>query len=150
MEVLKNRGKLSSQSRSTRAMNSKPFNVIRNRCLIETTAEHFLEVIEAGGNSTNHYLRRLHNLAHGFDWMPWNVIAPAQWPRPKRKKRRAITHEEYKQILIRETNGERRDYYELLWETGASQSDAASLTSSNRLLKNAHLVVPVGWVERLP
>ena len=42
-------------------------------------------------------------------------------------EKRGITREEHQQIIARETNPERRDYYELLWHTGSSQTDVANL-----------------------
>ena len=53
------------------------------------------------------------------------------WPRPVFKAKRAITDLEHAAIVARETNPERRDFYELLWHTGASQSDAACLTAED-------------------
>jgi hypothetical protein len=38
------------------------------------------------------------------------------------KTKRAITAEEHAAIVLREQNAERRDFYELLWHTGAAQS----------------------------
>ncbi|MGA2867192.1 MAG: hypothetical protein ABSF95_22165 [Verrucomicrobiota bacterium] len=45
--------------------------------------------------------------------------------------KRAITAEEHAAIVERELNPERRDFYELLWHTGASQTDAASLMAEH-------------------
>lgn len=131
MEVMSSRGKPASQTRTARAMKSKPFDFIRDKKLVETRSEDFLTVIKAGGNSTNHYLRRLHNLALGLDWLPWNVIPPKLWPKTVSNRRRALTQSEFQRIIESESNAERRNYYELLWETGASQSDAAMLTAAN-------------------
>jgi hypothetical protein len=43
------------------------------------------------------------------------------------KDKRAITAEEHADIIARELNPERRDFCELLWLTGAAQSDGACL-----------------------
>ncbi len=131
MDELSTHGREPSQRRCGREMQSKPFNLIRDRCLLETTGEDLLAVMRAGGVSTNHYLRRLHNLAIGMGWLPWPLLAPKLWPRTEPKPRRAITWEEHQQIASTECNTERRLYYELLWETGAAQSDAADLTAAN-------------------
>ncbi len=45
----------------------------------------------------------------------------------RRKHFEAITEEEHLCILAKEQNEERRLYYEMLWETGGSQSDIANL-----------------------
>ena len=41
------------------------------------------------------------------------------------KAKQAITAEEHAAIVEREPNAERRDFYELLWYAGASQTDSA-------------------------
>jgi integrase len=43
----------------------------------------------------------------------------------------AVTAAEHAAIVAREGNVERRDFYELLWHTGASQTDAACLTAED-------------------
>jgi integrase len=45
----------------------------------------------------------------------------------RKKKFTAITEEEHRRIVEREPMMERKLYYEMLWETGGSQSDIASL-----------------------
>ena len=42
-----------------------------------------------------------------------------------------ITAEEHAAIVARELNAERRDFYELLWHTGAAQTDAACLKAED-------------------
>jgi len=130
MEELCTHGRESSQRRCRREMRSKPFNLLRDRCLLETTAEELLTVMRSGTKSTNHFLRRLHNLAVGLGWLAWPILAPKLWPRIEVHSRRAITWDEHQRIVTTECNAERRLYYELLWETGAAQSDAADLTNA--------------------
>lgn len=78
-----------------------------------------------------HYLRRLHNLAIGLGWLALPVLAPKLWPKPQYKIKRGITPDEHAKILADVKNAERNFYYQLLWEIGASQSDAAALTTEN-------------------
>lgn len=59
------------------------------------------------------------------------VIADALWPKPKRRKKRAITEEEHLRIIGAEKNLEQRNYYEMVWLTGGSQTDIARLTAEN-------------------
>src|SRR6478609_5872769 len=92
-----------------------------------TTSENLLAVMYASGKATNHYLRRLHNLAINLNWLAWPILAKAVWPKIESGHRRAITSEEHDRILASEKQIERRAFYELLWETGCSQSDAANL-----------------------
>ena len=60
-----------------------------------------------------------------------SVIPRPQWPRPVFKQKRAIISAEHAAIVARELNPERRDFYELLWHTGASQTVAACLTAED-------------------
>jgi integrase len=73
-------------------------------------------------------------------WLPWPVLAPKLWPKLEHAVKRGITTEEQTRILHAEKNAERKRYYELLWETGASQTDAASLCAENVNWKNRLLV----------
>jgi integrase len=113
----------------------------------ETRPEHFDKALADGKVSTNVYLRRIHNHALGMEWLLKSVIPRLQWPKPVFKPKRAITVEEHRRILEAETAAaernqgsrnsdrphydERRDFYELLWHTGAAQSDAACLLAED-------------------
>src|ERR1019366_149456 len=69
-----------TQYRWQTASRDKAFDHIRSRLLIETQAEHFLEVLKKGTVSTNTYLRKTHNFAPDINWLPGTVIPPRQWP----------------------------------------------------------------------
>jgi integrase len=99
--------------------------------VLETRAEHFLRVLEAGKVSTNVYLRRIHNFALDMNWLPWPVLPKRQWPKVEHKDKRAITIEEHQAIVAREQNPERKAFYQLAWHLGASQTDMALLETSN-------------------
>ncbi len=131
MEDFCQRGKEHTHQRRLRAMKSEPFQRIRDKKLVETTADELREVLRMGGSSTNHFLRCLHNLALGLGWLPAPIIPARLWPVPQTKQRRGITQTEQETILRSESNEERRHYYELLWEIGAAQTDAASLKAEN-------------------
>jgi integrase len=66
-----------------------------------------------------------------MEWLLKSVIPRLQWPKPVFKDKRAITAEEHAAIIQREQNAERRDFYELLWLTGAAQSDGACLQAED-------------------
>jgi hypothetical protein len=119
----------STRDRKERAFRSKPFAVLLNLALMDTEASHLLAVLDhkRAGNSTHHYLRRLHNYAFHLGWLLTPVMAEAAWPLVRKKKFTAIKEEEHRRIVARETNTERSLYYEMLWETGGSQSDIAAL-----------------------
>jgi integrase len=131
-EVLKTKSKDTDNYRRWGvAIQDKAFRFLRTLPLVDTRAEHFLKVLEVGKVSTNVYLRRIHNFALDMCWLVRPVIVRRQWPKVKHKKKRAITWEEQKLILDAEKNAERRDFYELLWHTGASQGDLAILRAEN-------------------
>lgn len=131
MEDFVQRGKDHTHKRRERAMRSGPFRAIRDRKLVETTADDLREVMALGGSSTNHFLRCLHNLALGLGWLPGAIIPPKLWPASKSKDKRGITLQEHEKIIAAERNTERRHYYELLWEIGAAQTDTALLIADN-------------------
>ena len=120
-----------TQSRWVSAMRDRTFDLIRNRKLIETTSEQFLQVLNAGTISTNMFLRRLHNHATGMHWLPWPVLPKCRWPAVQHKERRAITFEEHQRIIDRERDPEIRAYYQFLWHLGGSQTDIAELTAED-------------------
>jgi len=113
------------------AVKDRNFDCIRRLRVAETRPEHFDRALEDGKVSTNVYLRRIHNHALGMEWLLRSVIPRLQWPKPVYGVKRAITSAEHVAIVAREANQERRDFYELLWHTGASQSDAAYLMAED-------------------
>ena len=131
MEQMQSHGKEATQRRCTRAMKSPAFDRLRKRKLIETGAEDFLAILKGGKVSVAHYLKRLHNLAVSLGWLAAPVLLPRLWPKPDVKSKRAVTLAEHRCILAAEKNPERNLFYQLLWEVGASQSDAAALTAEN-------------------
>jgi integrase len=131
MDEMATHGIPSTQTRCARGFRSKAYNPIRNKSLVQTTGEDLLAVIHANGNCVAHYLRRLHNLALDLGWLPWPILAKRAWPKIRSQSKRAITAEEHQAVIASEKNPERRAYYELLYETGAAQTDAANLTAEN-------------------
>ena len=129
------------------AIKDKNFDCIRKLCVAETRPEHFDRALADGKVSTNVYLRRIHNHALGMEWLLKSVIPRLQWPKPVFGQKRAITAKEHAAIIGRELDAERRnkgsrnsdqphyderrDFYELLWHTGASQTDAACLMAED-------------------
>ena len=73
-EVVGRCAKESTQKRYRRAIRSKPFNLIRERKIVETRAEDLRAVMAAGGVFTNEFLKCLHNLAQGLGRLPWPII----------------------------------------------------------------------------
>jgi len=116
-----------TQYRWQTAARDRAFDLIRKRLLIETQAEHFLEVLKQGTVSTNAYLRKTHNFALDMNWLPAIVIPRRRWPAIHYKEKRAITLAEHQKILAAEVNLERMVFYQLCWHLGGSQGDIAAL-----------------------
>jgi integrase len=131
MEELAKTKRGATLERWQRALKDKAFDLIRDLPILETQAEHFLKVLNAGTVSTNVFLRRAHNFALDMGWLPWPVVVKRQWPVIEFKEKRAITWEEHCRIVERENNPERKAFYKLAWHLGASQSDLACLEAEN-------------------
>jgi integrase len=131
MEQLQSRGKDSSKERYASVFKSTSFDALRHKRLLETTTDDFFAVFKEGKVSIIFFLKRLHNFALNVGWMALPIVAPYLWPTHEAKEQRGITHAEHENILIREKHAEWKLYLELLWETGAAQGDAASLTAEH-------------------
>ena len=140
MDEMATHGIPSTQARCARGFRSKAYDPMRNKSLVQTTGEDLLTIIHANGNCVAHYVRRLHNLALDLGWLPWPILAKRAWPKIHSQSKRAITAEEHQAVIASEKNAERRAYCELLYETGAAQTDAANLTAENIDWQNGVLI----------
>lgn len=109
------------------ALKDPAFELIADRILVETQPVEFMKVLRIGTVSTNVYLRRFQNHAVDMDWLPKRILPKKLFPKIKHKDQRGITWDEHSRIIAREGNLERRDFYDLCWYLGGSQSDIASL-----------------------
>jgi integrase len=141
MNEMATHGIPTTQDRCARGFRSKAYDAIRNKPLVQTTGADLLAIIHANGNCVAHYLRRLHNLALDLGWLAWPILAQRAWPKIRSQCKRAITAEEHRAVIASEKNSERRAYYELLYETGAAQTDAANLTVEDIDWQNGVLVI---------
>jgi hypothetical protein len=126
MEQMQSRGKESSRERYASVFKSPSFDGIRNKKLMQTTADDFFAVFKQNQVSINEFLKRLHNFAVHLGWIAIPIVAPYLWPKYEPKDRRGITQAEHESVLEKEKKAEWKLYLELLWETGAAQSDAVS------------------------
>lgn len=131
MDQLQARGKDSSKERYASVFKSPSFDGLRNKKLLETTADDFFAVFKDGKVSIVYFLKRLHNFALSLGWIALPVVAPYLWPKYEAKERRGITRDEQESVLAREKKAEWKLFLELLWETGAAQSDAADMTAED-------------------
>jgi integrase len=109
------------------ALKDEAYQIIKDKLLVGTLAADFKEVLRAGTTSTNVYLRRFQNCALEMGWLPVPVLPRKKFAKIKHKPARAISWTEHSRIIDREGNPERRDFYDLCWHLGGSQSDIACL-----------------------
>ena len=123
----------STKKRFAKFMKSTPMKELMKTKLVDTTAAHLLAAMahEDAGVSTNVQLRILHNRALDLSWLLHPALSRKAWPKVKYGKRRAITMEEHQQILAVTGREDYRLFFELLWETGGSQTDIATLDASD-------------------
>jgi integrase len=140
MDEMATHGIPTTQERCARGFRSKAYDPIRTKPLAQTTAADLLAILHGNGNCVGHYLRRLHNLSVDLGWLAWPILAKRAWPKIRSQQKRAITAEEHAAVIACEGNEERRAYYELLYETGAAQTDGANLSAENIDWKNGVLV----------
>jgi hypothetical protein len=139
MELIASTKKGSTLARWQSAIRDKAFDIIRDRKLIETTAEHFLTVLKDGTVATNVYLCRARNYALDTHFIPWPVLPRKNWPQVQHKEKRAITLEEHQKIINREYNPATRAFYDLLWHLGGPK----------RTLRCSPLKILIGGIARL-
>lgn len=129
------------------AIKDPAFDAIREKIVVTTSSDDLITVLRVGTVSTNVYLRRLQNHCLDMGWLPVPILPKRKFPKIKHKERRGITAEEHRRIIEAETAAaqrnrgsrnsdhphyeERRDFYELCWYFGASQSDLAHLQSTD-------------------
>jgi integrase len=140
MDEMATHGIPTTQERCARGFRSRAYDPIRSKPLAQTTAADLLEILHANGNCVGHYLRRLHNLAIDLGWLAWPILAKRAWPKIRSQQKRAITAKEHATIVASEENQERRAFYELLYETGAAQTDGANLSAEDVDWSNGVLV----------
>src|SRR5579863_3566508 len=131
MDQLQARGKESSRARYETVFKSTAFDGLRAKKLMETTADDFFAVFKDGKVSIVYFLKRLHNFALSLGWIAIPIVAPYLWPKYEAKERRGITLDEHQSVLASEKKPEWKLYLELLWETGAAQSDAVNFKAED-------------------
>jgi integrase len=99
--------------------------------LLRTRPDELLTAVNSGTVSTNAYLRRFQNFALDLGWLPKPILPKKRWPKVRHQPKRAITEEEHRRILDRESNPERRAFYQLCWYLGGASTDVATLQAGN-------------------
>ena len=116
-----------------KAMRAAPYASLHKLVLVYTNSSHFLSVLHhpKAGTSTNKWLRILHNRALDLGWLLSPVMARKAWPPIRTKRMKALTQDQHEKLVETEVDPEFRDYLEMLWHTGASQTDVARLHRRN-------------------
>jgi hypothetical protein len=123
----------SSLHRWKKHVRSEPFRLLYGLTLLATESDHFLRVLRhpRAGSSANKALRILQNRALDLGWLLTPVLSKRAWPKIQPKPKRAIKPEEHARLIETEWDQEWRDYLEMLWEVGGSQTDMANLHADN-------------------
>jgi hypothetical protein len=75
-----------TRERWIRAKKQEPFELIRNKLIVATQAEHFLEVLKTGTVSTNVHLRKIHNFCLDMKWRRQQSFSGNSGPRSDSEK----------------------------------------------------------------
>ena len=113
------------------ARRDKALAGLLHQVILRTRAEDIFAALNKGGVSTNYYLRRFHNFALDMGWIPRPILPRPLWPKARHQRRISITFEQHQRILERETNPERRAYYQLCWFLGGANTDMAHLRAED-------------------
>ena len=128
MERFCSKANPATKMRHERVVRTKPMLFLRDKCLVETTGDDIFCAIKIGHPSTIPFLQTLHRDALLMNWIPAPILAPRLWPKKTKRERRAVTLAEHKALVAAVADSEWGPYLELLWFTGASQTDAANLS----------------------
>jgi len=122
-------------------MKSMPLQSLRGIRLLHTESTDFLAVLSHpnAGNSTQKYLRIVHNRALDLGWILAPVMARRLWPKLRTKRPKAISAEQHSALIAAVKDPEFRHYLQMLWEIGGSQTDTARLHWDNIDLVNRRL-----------
>lgn len=120
-----------TEERHKRFVKSKPMKYLRNLKLLDTNSNDFLHALEIGTRSTAEFLRTIESEAFKMGWILTPVLHPNLWPKTKRRKRKAITAEQHATLVATFKSEEWKNYLQMLWIIGASQTDGANLKASN-------------------
>ncbi len=84
----------------------------------------FLEVLNKGGVATSVYLASVQAMAIETGLISHPILPKRMWPKHQKRAKRSVTSDEHCRLKLNSCE-KWSAYLELLWQTGASQSDAA-------------------------
>jgi len=122
-----------TKERFQKFLRSEPVKRLMSMRLVETGSSDFLDVFAhpKAGVSANVQLRILHNRALDLEWILRPVLSRKAWPKIRYGRRKGITREQHEAVIRVTPNEEYRQFFELLWHTGGSQSDIACLEAED-------------------
>lgn len=118
-------GKAVTKQRKLNEFSRPRWDKLKRIPIADTCGTDFLELLEDGGRMTQQYLSSLQTLAIEMGIRTHVVLPRKYWPKKPKLKRRAITFDEHRLLTSNIRSLRWQLFLELLWETGASQSDAA-------------------------
>jgi len=118
-------GKNITKQRKLNEFSRPRWDKLKRIPIADTCGTDFLELLEAGGRMTQQYLSSLQTLAIEMGIRTHVVLPRKYWPKKPKISKRAITEDEHRLLTLNIHSIRWRLFLELLWETGASQSDAA-------------------------
>lgn len=119
-------GKPQTKQRKLHEFRKERWDRLKSLPVVATTATDFLDVLNEGGQMTRQYLSSLQTLAIEIGAISHVILPRKFWPKIARKPCRAITLDEHRMLRTNIHSIRWRLFLELLWETGAAQSDAAN------------------------
>lgn len=120
-----------TKQRHREAFRSKHFNPIRAMTIAQTHPDDLRRVLRTDKVTIVKFLRTLQNYAVAQGWLTSPLLPPTLFRVQKKKEARAMTQDEFRKIIAAEQNPERKLYYQMVWATGASQTDCANLRAEN-------------------
>ncbi len=112
--------------RKLRELGNKRWDKLKSLPIAATNGCDFLQLLKAGGTKTKVYLGTLQNLAIEMGLLTHPVLPKRLWPKLPKRPVRAVTESEHRRLRSNLRTTRWKCYLDILWETGAAQSDAAS------------------------
>tara|TARA_R100001463_G_scaffold88792_1_gene143594 strand:- start:3235 stop:4062 length:828 start_codon:yes stop_codon:yes gene_type:complete len=112
--------------RKLRELGNKRWDKLKTTPIGQTSGTDFLQLLKSGGTKTHVYLGTLQNLAIETGQLTHPVLPKRLWPKIIKSERRAITENEHRRLGSNLRTTRWRAFLEILWETGAAQTDAAN------------------------
>jgi len=119
-------GKPVTQQRKANEFKHSRWDRLRKLEVDQTTGADFLDLMHQGGQMTQIYLSAIQQLALDIGARTHVVLPRKMWPKIHKVTKRAITENEHRMLCSNMQSRSWKTFLQILWETGAAQSDAAS------------------------